>query len=251
MPTTPESGGTAAGPARHEMERAKSEAAHIASDAAEAAKERGREQLDSLRRRTADRADEIADAIESTAQDLESGGGEALSGYERSMAAMMRRFAGGLREQDIEDFASELAVFARRNPGSFLAGSVALGFGVSRFLKATSRRPPEHYYGSERFAEEDEDFDEEYWSDEDELDTTLQPSASPEVSPYAAGQTWPEDRGNERPGAASPTEHGAPAVSEPPSGSAAPENRTGASREIPERDAERRDTSAEPGRLEP
>ncbi|MBN1236961.1 MAG: hypothetical protein JXB36_00595 [Gammaproteobacteria bacterium] len=259
MSTTPESGGTATGQTQQELERAKSDAAHLASDAAEAAKERGRERVDTMKHRTADRAEEIAEAIESTARDLESGDGDsAFSGYGRSMASMMRRFAGGLREQEIEDFASELAGFARRNPGSFLAGSVALGFGVSRFLKATSQRPPEHYYRGERFADEDEDFEEEYWLEEEELDTTLEPSASPEVSTYTAGQAWPEDRGNERPGAASPTHHTAPGIGEPstssPTGS---EYRTGATgapaagQQNLEGDTERRNETGKPGRMEP
>lgn len=264
MSTTPESGG-GAGQTQQELERAKSDAAHMASDAAEAAKERGREQADTLKHRTAERAEELADAIESTAQDLESGNGDsAISGYGQSMATMMRRFAGGLREQEIEDFASELAGFARRNPGGFLAGSVALGFGVSRFLKATSQRSPEYYRGDDRFADDEEDFDEEYWFDEEDeidTDTTLRPADSPEVSTYAPGQTWPEDRGNERPGAASATRHTAPGFSEPgisePTGSAGSEYRAGstgapaADSENIEGDAERRDTGGEPGRMEP
>ena len=211
MSTTPGSGGTS-GQTKQEIERTRREASHIASDAAEAARERGREQFDTAKNRTADRAEEIADAIESTASELDSGNGDNISGYGHSMAEMMRRFAGGLREQDIEDFASELAGFARRSPGSFLAGSVALGFGVSRFLKATSDRPSDEYYrgrGDELYA--DEDLEEEYWFDEeDELDTTLQPAASPEVSRRTGDEPWPEDRGNERPGAASSTRHTAP-----------------------------------------
>jgi vacuolar-type H+-ATPase subunit H len=251
MSMTPDSGGTATGQAQQELERAKGEAGHIASEAAEAARDRGREQLDSIKHRTADRAEELADAIDSTASDLESGdSGAAVSGYGHSMAEMMRRFAGGLREQEIEDFASELAGFARRSPASFLAGSVALGFGVSRFLKATSQRPAEHY-GSDRWADDEDDFDEEYLFDEEqELDTTLEPSASPEVSSYAAGEPWPEDRGNERPGASSQTQHTSPAIGDPPRS----EYKSGATSEPAaqrsnlEGDAERRDISGGPDR---
>jgi hypothetical protein len=50
-----------------------------------------------------------------------------------------------LRERDIEQFAGELATIARRNPGVFLAGSVALGFGVARFFRARAPQPRSDY----------------------------------------------------------------------------------------------------------
>jgi hypothetical protein len=58
----------------------------------------------------------------------------------------MRQLSGGLRERDVDEFARELGALARRNPGMFLAGSVALGFGVARFFKA---RSPDAAYESQ------------------------------------------------------------------------------------------------------
>ncbi len=125
---------------KEELERAKREMHELRG----AALDRGREEMESAKNRVADRAEAIAEAVESTADELESNGDGAVSGYGRSLASMMRQLAGGLRENDIESFARELAGFARRNPGAFLAGSVALGFGLSRFMKASGRRA-EHY----------------------------------------------------------------------------------------------------------
>jgi hypothetical protein len=119
-----------------DVERAKREAAGLA----DVARERGRERLEGAKRRAADETDRVADAVETTAERLESDGDTAIGGYAHSLATMMRQFAGGLRERDINEFASELATFARRQPAAFIAGSVALGFGVSRFLKASSQR---------------------------------------------------------------------------------------------------------------
>ncbi len=62
------------------------------------------------------------------------------------MANVMRQLAGGLRERDVEAFAHELGALARRNPGVFLAGSVALGFGMARFFKA---RAPQSSTGTD------------------------------------------------------------------------------------------------------
>lgn len=210
---------------RDEVRRAKSEAGELAKSAAETARERGRETLEGAKERAAEQAQGVASALEATADDLEAGdGNEALSGYTRSMASIMKRFAGGLRERDIEEFAGELASFARRNPASFLAGSVALGFGVSRFLKATSQRSREEYGYDE---------DEEYLleADEEGFDDTLQSGSASDEG--VAGETfsgeqgrWPEDRGSERPGAGASTQHWSPAVSEP-SSSASPQAASG------------------------
>ena len=105
-------------------------------DLAAAARDTSMEKLEGAKAQLADKAERVADAVDRTADNLESEGGAAVSGFGHSLAGLMRQLAGGLRERDIDQFASELATVARRNPGIFLAGSVALGFGVARFFKA-------------------------------------------------------------------------------------------------------------------
>lgn len=213
MSTTPHSGSDQE--IQREMERAKGEAAHLASSAADSAKQRGREALDKAKEQAADRAEEMASALESTADELGSSD-DPLVGYGRSMAEFMRRFAGGLRENEIEEFAGELAGFARRNPASFFAGSVALGFGVSRFLKSSSVRSIEEYGYA---ADEDDD----YWLEgeveglEDEFESGASVGAGAGTSgasfgPDTSSETWPEDTGRERPGSGSMADHWSPSV---------------------------------------
>jgi hypothetical protein len=136
-----------------DLERAKRQTEELAG----VARERGREQLEGAKRDVADRAERSADAVESTAEQLEQNGGGALGGYGKSLAEMMRQLAGGLRERDVDEFARELSTFARRHPGAFLAGSVALGFGISRFLKASTQRSHHDYA-------DDVDYDEREYS---------------------------------------------------------------------------------------
>ena len=101
-----------------------------------AARDRGMEQLEGAKGQLADGAERVASAVDRTADALAEDGDNAISGFGHSVASLMRQLAGGLRERDIDDFARELADLARRNPGVFLAGSVALGFGIARFFKA-------------------------------------------------------------------------------------------------------------------
>jgi hypothetical protein len=106
------------------------------ADLAAAALDRGREQLESAKGQLADGAERVAAAVERTAEELDGEGDGAISGFGHSVASLTRQLAGGLRERDIEEFARELSSLARRNPAVFLAGSVALGFGIARFFKA-------------------------------------------------------------------------------------------------------------------
>jgi hypothetical protein len=111
------------------------ERAQDASGLAAAVRERGVEQIEGAKGQLADGAERVAAAVERTADELSDGDG-GLSGFGHSVASLMRQLAGGLRERDVEEFARELGALARRNPGVFLAGSVALGFGIARFFKA-------------------------------------------------------------------------------------------------------------------
>jgi hypothetical protein len=115
-----------------------------ASNLAAAARDRGIEELEGAKGHLAEGAERVAAAVDRTADELDGEGADAISGFGHSVASLMRQLAGGLRERDVEQFARELGELARRNPGVFLAGSVALGFGVARFFKA---RPPQRAVG--------------------------------------------------------------------------------------------------------
>lgn len=105
-------------------------------DVAAALRDRGMEHIEGAKGQLAEGAERVAAAVERTADHLEDDGDNAISGFGRSVASLMRQLAGGLREADVAEFTGELAQLARRNPGVFLAGSVALGFGIARVFKA-------------------------------------------------------------------------------------------------------------------
>ncbi|HEX5421553.1 MAG TPA: hypothetical protein VFY39_16300 [Gammaproteobacteria bacterium] len=210
--------------ARQEIERTKDKAQQLAGDAADTVKQRGREELDDVKSQAADRIDEMAKAVDSSANELDSGNGHAeISDYGHSLATFMRRMAGGLREHEIEDLTSELADYARRSPGVFLAGSVALGFGISRFLKASAHRSQSaaEDLDEEYELEFDDDYDVEGLEESDyDFDTSLQPD-SPEVAPRRADEAWPADTQDLTARTASSSRPSTGPVAAPPTGPAA------------------------------
>ena len=124
-------------------ETTREDKAQAGADIAAAVRDRGLEKMEGAKGQLAEGAERVAAAVERTADELEGDGDNAISGFGRSVASVMRQLAGGLRERDIEEFARELAALARRNPGVFLAGSVALGFGIARFFKAGTSQSSE------------------------------------------------------------------------------------------------------------
>lgn len=57
----------------------------------------------------------------------------------------MVRFADDLRGRNVDELVGDLNRMARNNPGLFIAGSIALGFGLTRFAKASGRRAEQDY----------------------------------------------------------------------------------------------------------
>lgn len=102
-------------------------------------KEDGRKTIEQRKRSAAARVDEIAQAIGRT--------GAQFSENEPTIAEVANRLAGTvgnlatrLREGSIDDLVDDARVFARRNPGVFIAAGLAAGFVLARFVKASAQR---------------------------------------------------------------------------------------------------------------
>ena len=56
------------------------------------------------------------------------------------MAQSLTGFSRDLREKSGDEMLQDIKRIAHRNPALFLGGSVAIGFGLSRFARATRSR---------------------------------------------------------------------------------------------------------------
>jgi hypothetical protein len=59
-----------------------------------------------------------------------------LAGYAEQAANWLDTCASQIEERGIEGLATDVADFARRRPGVFLAGAAVLGFGVGRLVRS-------------------------------------------------------------------------------------------------------------------
>lgn len=112
---------------------------HIKEDVNEAignAREQADAHFGQYRDTAADQIDALARGAKSAMSELEANDTLGLSHYLADMADCMTGLAGKLRNKSAEELLHDGSRLARENPGLFLAGSVVVGFGLSRFLKA-------------------------------------------------------------------------------------------------------------------
>jgi len=133
---TPSGGGGGTASATHEdhFHNLADEAAATVKDA----KAQGAEQYAHLRDMATDQIDSLAEGAQSAASALEGKDSLGLSQYLGQLASGLSSFADQVKDQSAEQLLHKGAQLARDNPALFLAGSVAVGFGLSRFLKATA-----------------------------------------------------------------------------------------------------------------
>lgn len=116
--------------------------AGMGREAASAAKRHADTLLADVKSGAADAAHEISGAIDPLAGSLADSGQETLGRAVGALSNRLHRFAGYLEEISLNDLARDGQRMAQRNPGLFIAGGLALGFALSRFLKASAGSGP-------------------------------------------------------------------------------------------------------------
>jgi hypothetical protein len=141
MNTTPQSPGSTtdqnANPPQDHLQTLQDDAhAAIAS-----AKEHGSAQFEQYRDSAAQQIETLAQSAQSAAEQMQDADTLGLSHYVTDIAQNMTTLAGNLRGKSIDELLQQAGKLARDNPALFVTGSVALGFGLSRFLRASA---PDH-----------------------------------------------------------------------------------------------------------
>lgn len=101
-------------------------------------KEQGAEQYEHYRDLAAEQLDSLVEGAQTAASALQGKDSLGLSQYMAQLATGLGSFADQVRDKSAEELLHKGAQLARDNPAAFLAGSVAIGFGLSRFLRASA-----------------------------------------------------------------------------------------------------------------
>ncbi|MFJ2983227.1 MULTISPECIES: hypothetical protein [unclassified Pseudomonas] len=106
------------------------------------AKVQGTEQFEHYRDTAAEQLDSLKQGAQSAASALEGNDTLGLSQYLGQAAEYLGSFAEQIRHESAEDLLHRGSRLARDNPAVFLAGSVVIGFAMSRFLRASAGHAP-------------------------------------------------------------------------------------------------------------
>lgn len=109
-----------------------------AEELAEKARTEGQAQVQHLRDSAADKVDTLADSVQAAASELKDDDVAHLSQHISDMAGGLSRLSDGLREKSADQILRDVGRLARDNPTLFIAGSIALGFGITRFARASA-----------------------------------------------------------------------------------------------------------------
>lgn len=124
---------------RDEANKLKAQAADRARTAAQSGKEKATTTLEGL-----------VQTLHETASRLETQTGPTAAQYAHRAADALDSLATTLRHKDVDQLLDDARNLVRRNPGVAIGAAVAVGFVMSRFLKATS--PARGNRGMERRA---------------------------------------------------------------------------------------------------
>lgn len=125
---------------RGDLSGAKEDAKAKASQVSEQAKQQAKGQLEKGRDTTSVELEKVAHAVQAAASDLNEQNQPGLSRYVTDIADSMSSLAESLRGKNVDELVHEVTGIARRNPTLFIAGSVAIGLGLARFAKASSKQ---------------------------------------------------------------------------------------------------------------
>ncbi|MEX1215981.1 hypothetical protein [Saccharospirillum sp.] len=114
---------------------------NIEEEARKARQEAGAEAREKAREgqhRIADEAGAVSDALDAVASQLDDNDREGLARYAREMSRNLANVAGKIEDRSVDQLANDAKRLARNNPALFMLGSIAIGFGLSRFFKASA-----------------------------------------------------------------------------------------------------------------
>jgi hypothetical protein len=114
------------------------EAKQMIGESVDEAKGQVKSTLSDQKVKAAENLDQVAGVLRRTSQELSSGENQTIAQYAEAAAEQVERFSGYLKNHEVGELVNDLRDVARRQPEMFVAGALAAGFLIGRFLKSSS-----------------------------------------------------------------------------------------------------------------
>jgi hypothetical protein len=105
----------------------------------------GKQKLESGKTTAGEGAEKIAGVFDEASKQLKEHDLQSLAEYANQIGGSIKSFSDQLRSRSVDDLLNDAQTMARRNPTMFLLGSMAIGFAITRFLKASAERKHSSY----------------------------------------------------------------------------------------------------------
>jgi hypothetical protein len=112
------------------------QAKHKAAETLDQVKQQAQSKIDQQKQQAADQLSGVAGALRQTSQNLETENAP-LAQYADSFAEQVDKMSNYLRERDLSELFNDVRQVAQRQPEIFVAGALAAGFLLGRFLKSS------------------------------------------------------------------------------------------------------------------
>lgn len=143
-PKTADSGrrsavGDGASPTRtaEQLKQSSQDAREDLGRAASSAKDQVREKIEDGKRAATSAAEDTTEALDNVASDLSAQGHESLAKATSTMSAQLAELADHVGNKSLDELVRDARDLASRNPGLVIAGGLAIGFALTRFVKAS------------------------------------------------------------------------------------------------------------------
>lgn len=105
----------------------------------EEAKEMARSAILAPKNAAAEKLGDVAGMLRQTAKELHGQKQDIVAAFAESAAAQCEKFAGTLKQADLEELIEEVETYVRKSPATLFAASALLGFALTRFIRSSGK----------------------------------------------------------------------------------------------------------------
>jgi hypothetical protein len=150
--TPAEQGSGQAGSGQAALGEVKSKAKQIVTETMDEATGQVKSTFGEQKGRAADQLNTVASALRQAGSELQNSDQPSIAQYAEAAAEQVERLSSYIKEREFGELWADLQATAKRQPELFVAGALAAGFLVGRFLKSSGSQSS-HYSGGARYYE--------------------------------------------------------------------------------------------------